>query len=224
MFKSQTINQFIENKMIERNTIGASSSEVYKINNITENRNGYLKVDTNDNNFGVNHEYDVILFLKDKFKVADLFYYEYPYLLTYELEGLPGFLQNDITEAIKIIAKSLKLLHSLIIKNCSIISELKSNTNYEFNDLVFVHGDACLPNFIINHHELTGIIDLGAAGIGDRYEDLALCTWSILYNFKDMKYVILFFEEYGKTYYDLAKILTFLKLQEMNIDVITKYL
>lgn len=46
-------------------------------------------------------------------------------------------------------------------------------------DRVFTHGDFCLPNVIIHHGRLSGLIDLGSAGIGDRYRDLALIGRSL---------------------------------------------
>ncbi len=43
-------------------------------------------------------------------------------------------------------------------------------------DRVLCHGDACMPNFMVDPHSLqcTGLIDLGRAGKADRYVDLSL--------------------------------------------------
>jgi len=49
-------------------------------------------------------------------------------------------------------------------------------------DLVFSHGDYCLPNILFQGKKLSGIIDLGEAGIYDRYHDLFWCNWSLGYN------------------------------------------
>lgn len=63
-------------------------------------------------------------------------------------------------------------------------------------DLVFTHGDYCVPNIILEKGKLNGFVDLGNAGIADRYQDLALLSRSVGYNFGEeyQKYV---FEFYG---------------------------
>ena len=44
---------------------------------------------------------------------------------------------------------------------------------------VFTHGDASLPNVIIYRGQVSGYVDWGKAGIGDRYRDLAISVRSI---------------------------------------------
>ena len=48
---------------------------------------------------------------------------------------------------------------------------------------VFSHGDFCLPNILINNNEISGFIDLGDAGVGDKWRDIALCYRSLKHNF-----------------------------------------
>ncbi len=67
-------------------------------------------------------------------------------------------------------------------------------------DLVFTHGDYCLPNILINEGKLEGFIDWEKAGISDRYQDIALCLRSVVYNFG---------EEWGSIF-----------LNELNLDSI----
>lgn len=53
-------------------------------------------------------------------------------------------------------------------------------------NLVLVHGDFCLPNVLLTQTEgglhVTGLVDCGRAGIGDRHQDLALAVRSLTAN------------------------------------------
>ncbi len=48
---------------------------------------------------------------------------------------------------------------------------------------VLSHGDYCLPNIFLENGVLKGFIDLGRAGIGDKWNDIALCYRSLKHNF-----------------------------------------
>ncbi len=58
---------------------------------------------------------------------------------------------------------------------------LKENRPSE--ELVFSHGDFCLPNIIIDGEKINGFIDLGRSGIADKYQDIALCYRSLHHNY-----------------------------------------
>jgi len=47
---------------------------------------------------------------------------------------------------------------------------------------VLSHGDFCLPNIFLKNCQVSGFIDLGAAGIGDKWRDIALCYRSLKHN------------------------------------------
>ena len=63
-------------------------------------------------------------------------------------------------------------------------------------DLVFTHGDYCLPNVMIDGTDLGGFIDLGSAGVADRYQDLSLACRSLSHNWGP-KWVPQLLDEYG---------------------------
>lgn len=44
------------------------------------------------------------------------------------------------------------------------------------------HGDLCLPNIFIDDGRVSGLIDLGACGVGDRWRDIAICYRSLRWN------------------------------------------
>lgn len=50
-------------------------------------------------------------------------------------------------------------------------------------DLVFSHGDYCMPNVLFDGDALAGYIDLGNMGVADRWEDIAMVHRSLRNNF-----------------------------------------
>ena len=48
---------------------------------------------------------------------------------------------------------------------------------------VLIHGDYCLPNVLVKDGRLSGLIDLGLAGLGDPLDDLAAGVWTLQYNY-----------------------------------------
>lgn len=77
----------------------------------------------------------------------------------------------------------------------------------DHEDLVFTHGDYCLPNILIDPSagQINGYIDLGRAGVADRHQDIALCARSLAYNLSE-EWVPLLFETYGPQHIDPEKI------------------
>jgi aminoglycoside phosphotransferase len=82
-------------------------------------------------------------------------------------------------------------------------------------DLVFTHGDYCLPNVMIDRarRRVSGFIDLGRAGAADRYQDLALAARSLAHNFGPGHEPLLW-ESYGLRDVDHAKIAYYQLLDE----------
>jgi aminoglycoside phosphotransferase len=82
-------------------------------------------------------------------------------------------------------------------------------------DLVFTHGDFCLPNILIDraHNRVAGFVDWSRAGVADRYQDLALAARSLAYNFGP-GYEPLLWEAYGLDRPDAAKVAYYQLLDE----------
>ena len=72
-------------------------------------------------------------------------------------------------------------------------------------DLVFTHGDYCLPNVMVDCGEVSGFVDLGRAGVADRYKDIALVVRSLERNTGE-DLALAFFEAYGLSSPDAEKI------------------
>ena len=71
----------------------------------------------------------------------------------------------------------------------------------------FIHGDACLPNFILKDADhFSCFIDLGLADFSDRHIDLFWAIWSLNYNLHDPKYAELFLDYYGREQVDVNKL------------------
>lgn len=69
--------------------------------------------------------------------------------------------------------------------------------NQQDEEMVFSHGDYCLPNIFLSDNKVSGFIDLGRAGIADKWQDIALCVRSLKHNLKNDYYIDLFFKHLG---------------------------
>ena len=92
----------------------------------------------------------------------------------------------------KFLTNPKRLIDTLV----GVVNNLVKLDNYPCNiystdneGINFVHGDLCLPNIYVNEYdELAGFIDLGNAGLGDRFYDIAWLLWSLEYNLKTNEY------------------------------------
>jgi len=82
-------------------------------------------------------------------------------------------------------------------------------------DIVFTHGDYCLPNVLIDqpHSRINGFIDWGRSGISDRYQDLVAAARSLTRNFGP-GWEPLLWEMYGLETLDTAKYQFYLLLDK----------
>ena len=81
-------------------------------------------------------------------------------------------------------------------------------------DLVFTHGDASLPNFILRGEGAAGVVDLGLAGVSDRYQDFALFLRSSAHNFPGLDARALLKANYPLPVLDERKLTFYRRLDE----------
>ena len=96
------------------------------------------------------------------------------------------YLKNPLL-LIDYLVKGLEILHNIDCFDCDIY-------NSESVGNVFVHGDYCLPNIVVNGDSI-GFIDLQTAGKGDPWVDYAWCIWSLEYNLQTKEYTPLLLEK-----------------------------
>ena len=61
-----------------------------------------------------------------------------------------------------------------------------------------LHGDYCLPIIMMDDWKLSGFIDVGSGGVGDRHVDLFWGMWSLMFNLKTDAYRERFLDCYGR--------------------------
>ena len=77
------------------------------------------------------------------------------------------------------------------------------NTAPKLQSDTLIHGDFCLPNIMLDNWHFSGLIDLGAAGAGDRHMDLFWGAWSLWFNLKDNTWSQRFLDAYGRDRIDM---------------------
>ena len=69
-----------------------------------------------------------------------------------------------------------------------------------------LHGDYCLPNIILDNWKLSGFIDVGCGGIGDRHIDILWGIWTLKYNLGTVQYTDRFLDAYGRDKIEIEKL------------------
>jgi kanamycin kinase len=81
---------------------------------------------------------------------------------------------------------------------------LCKNENILVED-VCIHGDASLPNIILDNFIFSGFIDFDGAGIGDRHFDLMWAVWSLNFNLNTNEYKDRFLDAYGRDKFNIER-------------------
>jgi aminoglycoside phosphotransferase len=100
------------------------------------------------------------------------------WLVTHALAGRPlsdPKLGWEPTRVARRMGEVLQDIHSIDATGCPFGRAKPGN--------VFIHGDFCLPNVLVHDGRVSGLVDVGRAGLGDPLDDLAAGVWSLQYNF-----------------------------------------
>lgn len=89
-------------------------------------------------------------------------------------------------------------LQPFVYKSSDEAYKALSQIRAELKSDVLLHGDYCLPNVIFNEWRLSGFIDLGGGGVGDRHIDLFWGAWTLKFNLKTDAYRNIFLDAYGR--------------------------
>ena len=92
----------------------------------------------------------------------------------------PWFLSRprELTEC---LAKAMLLYHSVQAEGCPL-------KNPDSQGTVFIHGDFCLPNILVQESGVPAFIDTQASGLGDPWMDYGWAIWSLEYNLRSKEW------------------------------------
>jgi aminoglycoside phosphotransferase len=96
------------------------------------------------------------------------------WLLTLELHGVHLYhasLGWEPGRVARRLGEILGEIHSTDASGCPFGEAAPGN--------VLIHGDYCLPNVLVDDGRMTGLVDVGRAGLGDPRDDLAAGVWSL---------------------------------------------
>jgi len=100
------------------------------------------------------------------------------WLMTRELKGVPLYHPSvgwPPSRVARVFGEMLRSIHASDATGCPFGVARRGH--------VLVHGDYCLPNVLVSEGELSALVDVGAAGLGDPRQDLAAGVWTLQYNF-----------------------------------------
>ena len=105
------------------------------------------------------------------------------FLLTRLVPGVPAHDRSagrGRQEVAALVGRALKVFHSVPTKCCPFRHPVVGPTSER--DEVLVHGDYCLPNVLLDGGRFR-YLDVGEAGVGDRYVDVVAAIWSLRHNY-----------------------------------------
>jgi aminoglycoside phosphotransferase len=100
------------------------------------------------------------------------------WLLTREVPGVPLYHASvglPPASIARLLGEILSEIHRTDASGCPFGTPRPGN--------VLIHGDYCLPNVLVEGGNLSSLIDVGRAGLGDPRDDLAAGLWTLNYNY-----------------------------------------
>jgi len=213
---------------------GCSGAAVHRLTHPTQ-APLYLKIGPPDPNHSLAAEQARLVWLQDKLPVPRVLLFVQDEQLDYLLmSAIPGIdtsdqvYRNDLPSMVRLLGEGMRRFHSVPIADCpfdetlpvtlararartaaglipaGLLAELAAKRPRQ-EDLVLTHGDYCLPNILLHAGAVSGFIDLGRAGVADRYQDLALAVRSLARNFGE-GWAPLLFAGYGLSTPDPTKL------------------
>lgn len=117
---------------------------------------------------------------------------------TAAIEGRSAVEADGLTAA-RALGVGLRALHELPVDDCPFAWDAEQRGAIDvppIDRLVVCHGDACVPNTLVNARgRWIAHVDLGALGLADRWADLAVASMSLGWNFGE-GFEAAFFEAY----------------------------
>jgi kanamycin kinase len=127
-------------------------------------------------------ERDRLAWLRGRLPVAEVIGFFHAagddWLLTRELPGVPLYDPSVASSPSRVagtLGEILRGIHATDATGCPFGVPRRGH--------VLVHGDYCLPNVLVEDGALSGLVDVGGAGLGDPRQDLAAGVWTLQYNF-----------------------------------------
>ena len=229
----EKLSELTEGYTVSRYPWYETAAKIYRLE--SESDAIYLKIIEGQATRNLERESKILEWVDGRLPTPKLLYYGFDegveYQLTSEVKGTPTYKvqPNERTDAVRVLGETLKLIHSLGTAGCPIdnridkkvaqIEDASELGHRSGENLVFTHGDYCLPNIIIENAALSGVIDWDYGGLADPYVDFNSCIWSMGFNYGEQetkqKWTSLFLESYGIDELDEEKLAFYGRLSSL---------
>ena len=227
------LSELTEGYTVNRYPWYETAAKIYRLE--SENDALYLKLIEGQPTRNLERESKILEWVDGRLPTPKLLYYGYEegveYQLTSEVKGTPTYKVQPFerADAVRVLGETLRMIHSLDSSGCPIdnrvdnklvqIDDTSKLGERPAEDLVFTHGDYCLPNIIMENASLSGVIDWDYGGLADPYVDFNSCIWSMGFNYGEQetkqKWIPLFLESYGLDDLDEEKLAFYGRLSSL---------